>query len=44
VVISIPRQRNMSSAYQVHFPYAGDLESQELSGNSVVGRKRAWFV
>ena len=44
VVTQIPRQRNMSSAYQVHLPYAGDLESQELSDNFVVGRKRVWFV
>jgi len=44
VVTPIPRQRNMSSAYQVHLPYAGDLESQELSDNFVVGRKRVWFV
>ena len=44
VVTPIPRQRNMSSAYQVHLPYAGDLESQELSGNSIVGRKRVWLV
>jgi len=34
----------MFSAYQVHFSYAGDLESQELSGNSVIDRKRVLFV
>ena len=44
VVTLIPRQRNMFSAYQVHFSYAGDLESQELSGNSVIDRKRVLFV
>ena len=28
------------SAYQDHLPYAGDPEIQELSGDSVVGRKK----
>ena len=32
------------SAYQAHLPYAGDPEIQELSGDSVVGRKRTWFI
>ena len=36
-----PRQRNMSSAYQVHLPYAGDLESPELFDVSKVSCKKS---
>lgn len=39
--LDAPRQRNMPSAYQAHLPYAGDLESPELSDVSKVGRKKS---
>ena len=36
-----PSQRNMLSGYQAHLPYAGILESPELSDNSQVDRKKS---
>ena len=39
--LDAPRQRNMSSICQAHLPYAGDLESPELSDVSKVDREKS---
>jgi len=41
VVSAILIQRNLSSTYQAHLPYASDPESLELSNNPEVDRKKS---